>query len=63
MFGIDDPGIYVAYLLMFVCVVFAVIYGVKNWNVGRQDPTDEDVKKMSRWEKKEDSINEKFENK
>lgn len=62
MFGIDDPGIYMAYLLMFACVVFAVIFGIRNWNKG-QDPTPEELKKASRWEKKEEKINEKFENK
>jgi len=32
MFGINDPGIYIAYLLMAGCVVFAVWYGVSRWN-------------------------------
>lgn len=61
MFGIDDPGIYMAYLLMFVCVVYAVVFGIKNWNKG-QEPTNDDIKKVSRWEKKEKKINAKFKN-
>lgn len=32
MFGIDDPGIWIAYILMLVCVVFSVIYSIKTWN-------------------------------
>ncbi|WP_363318657.1 symporter small accessory protein [Massilibacteroides sp.] len=32
MFGIDDPGIWLAYLLAFACLVFSVIYGIVNWN-------------------------------
>jgi hypothetical protein len=32
MFGIEDPGIWIAYLLGFLCVAFAVWYGVSRWN-------------------------------
>ena len=32
MFGIDDPGIYIAYLLMVGCLVFAIGYGISKWN-------------------------------
>lgn len=32
MFGIEDPGIWLAYLLAFACLVFSVIYGIVNWN-------------------------------
>ena len=32
MFGIDDPGIWVAYVLAILCVVFAIWYGITNWN-------------------------------
>jgi hypothetical protein len=37
MFGIPDPGIWIAYLLEVLCVVFAVWYGVKYWNKEDQD--------------------------
>lgn len=52
MFGISDPGIYLAYLLVFLCVIFAVIYGIVNWNKGGIDntlPLDEEIK----WEEEE----------
>jgi hypothetical protein len=32
MFGIEDPLIYLPYLLSVVCVAFAAWYGVKYWN-------------------------------
>ena len=32
MFGIEDPGIWMAYLLALACLVFAIVFGVINWN-------------------------------
>ena len=32
MFGIEDPGIWLAYLLIIGCVVFSIWYGIVNWN-------------------------------
>jgi hypothetical protein len=32
MFGIEDPGIWIAYLLEVGCVVFAAWYGIARWN-------------------------------
>ncbi len=32
MFGIDDPGIWIAYLLIAACVVFSIIFSIKTWN-------------------------------
>jgi len=32
MFGIDDPGIWIAYLLGFICLVFSIWYGISHWN-------------------------------
>jgi hypothetical protein len=32
MFGIDDPLIYLPYLLAVICVVFSVWYGMQNRN-------------------------------
>jgi hypothetical protein len=57
MFGISDPGIYLAYLLVFLCVIFAVIYGIVNWNKGGTDntlPLEDDIK----WEEDEFKIKE-----
>ncbi len=32
MFGIDDPGIWMAYLLAVVCLVFSIYWGISRWN-------------------------------
>jgi hypothetical protein len=32
MFGINDPGIWIAYLLIAACVVFAIVFSIKSWN-------------------------------
>ena len=32
MFGIDDPGIWIAYLMIVLCLVFSVWYGISHWN-------------------------------
>lgn len=36
MFGINDPGIWLAYLLAFGCVAYAIVFGIVMWN--RDDP-------------------------
>lgn len=37
MFGIPDPGIWIAYLLEAVCIVFALWHGIKYWNKDDKD--------------------------
>ena len=32
MFGIPDPGIWLAYLLGGLCLIFSIWFGVKYWN-------------------------------
>jgi hypothetical protein len=32
MFGINDSGILIAYILVFLCLVFAIWYGITRWN-------------------------------
>lgn len=58
MFGIDDPGIYLAYLLAFACVIFAVIYGILNWNKG--DETPEELQEDAKWEEEDDKWKEEI---
>ena len=38
MFGIEDPGIWGAYLLAFACLAFALVFGIRNWN--KEDDTE-----------------------
>lgn len=37
MFGIPDSGIWIAYLLEILCVIFAAWYGIKYWNKEDKD--------------------------
>lgn len=46
MFGIDDLGIWLAYLLAFACLLFAVWFGVTTWN--RDDEEEVDITKDER---------------
>ncbi|MFA9389159.1 MAG: symporter small accessory protein [Prolixibacteraceae bacterium] len=55
MFGITDPGIYWAYLLVFLCVIGAVIFGILYWNKGG-DITEEELANDLEWEEKEKKI-------
>ena len=38
MFGINDPGIWSAYLLMIVCLLFSIWFGIRTWN--KEDKND-----------------------
>ncbi len=56
MFGITDPGIYWAYLLIFLCLAFSIIYGIINWNKGGESD-EEEIMTDIQWEKKENELN------
>ena len=32
MFGISDPGIWLAYLLAFACLLFSIWFAITTWN-------------------------------
>ena len=36
-FGIEDPGIWLAYLLAFACLIFSLWFGITNWNKGDKE--------------------------
>lgn len=38
MFGIEDPGIYMAYLLGIACIAFSLWFGITHWN--KEDDND-----------------------
>ncbi|MCW0482882.1 symporter small accessory protein [Gaoshiqia sediminis] len=59
MLGIDDPGIYLGYLLSVLSLVACVWYGAANWNKGAEI-TAEELKRDIDWETKEDQINEEL---
>ncbi len=52
MFGIDDPQVWLAYLLCIASAVFAVVYGVINWNRGDEPVQPEDKE----WVKEEKTV-------
>jgi hypothetical protein len=56
MLGIEDPGVWSAYLLCILSVVLCVIYGAVNWNKGDEPVYPEDVK----WVKDEEEVKEKL---
>jgi hypothetical protein len=37
MFGIDDPGIWLAYVLALLCLAFSLWYGISRWNKQDKD--------------------------
>jgi hypothetical protein len=56
MFGIEDPGIYWAYILTVLSSLICIAYGIMYWNKGaiQQD----DLKESEKWEREEDELNE-----
>ena len=49
IFGIQDPGVAVAYLLSFGGALVCVVYGITQWNKGDEPVKPEDVQ----WAKEE----------
>lgn len=41
--GIEDPGVWLAYVLSLISAVACVVYGIVNWNKGDEPVTKEDV--------------------
>jgi hypothetical protein len=56
MFGIDDPQVWMAYLLCLAAAAFSVIYGVLNWNKGDNAVRPED----KQWVKGEKAVEEQL---
>ena len=42
MLGIDDPQIWIAYLLCILSTIFCIIYGISRWNKGDEPVYPED---------------------
>ncbi len=55
MFGIPDFGIWSAYLLCILSAAACVVYGLYNWNKGKETETNE-VEEEMKWEKAENEI-------
>jgi uncharacterized Tic20 family protein len=44
MLGIQDPGVWLAYLLCILSMLLCVVYGAMNWDKGDEVVYPEDVK-------------------
>jgi hypothetical protein len=53
MLGIDDPGIYMGYILAILGLIACVVYGIINWNKGMETDIDE-IEKDLKWEEKDE---------
>ncbi len=53
MFGIEDPGVWLAYLLCILSTLFCVVYGLVNWNRG-DDPVYSEDRQWADAKDKED---------
>jgi len=53
MLGIHDPGIYLGYLFSILGLIACIVYGVLNWNKGRETDIDE-IQKDLEWESKDE---------
>ena len=54
MFGIDDPFVWLAFVLSIASTILCVVYGVITWNKGDDSVSAEDV----RWEAREKKVEE-----
>lgn len=53
MIGIEDPGIYMGYIFAILGLIACVVYGVLNWNKGRETDINE-IQKDLDWESKDE---------
>lgn len=45
MFGINDPGIWLAYLLAIACLLFSIWFGITTWNKDDEDTNSKKTEK------------------
>jgi len=55
MFGIEDPVIYIGYLLTVLSLILCIVYGAINWNKG-EEPAKSDLEEDALWEEKDEEI-------
>lgn len=55
MLGIEDPGIYLGYILTIAGLIACVVYGAINWNKGKESDIEE-IQKDLNWEEKDDKL-------
>lgn len=59
MWGINDPSIYLGYLLAVLSLLLCVWYGTKNWNNGRETDVQE-IREDEAWELKDEQLKEQL---
>jgi len=57
MFGINDPWIFLVYLLTILSTIGCVVYGIINWNKGKEHEKEEITEEL-KWQEEEEEINE-----
>jgi len=55
MFGFQDLGVSLAYLLTILSALLCVVYGIINWNHPREDQVSE-IKEEQNWEKRDPEL-------
>jgi len=55
MFGIEDPVIFIGYLLTVLSLLLCIVYGAVNWNKG-DDPEGDELETDVHWVEKEEEI-------
>ena len=58
MMGIEDPVIYLGYIFSFMSLILCVVFGIINWNKGKETDIKE-IEKDKEWENKDDEIKSK----
>lgn len=55
MLGFKDFWIFLVYILCIASTLLCVVYGVLNWNKGKQEEDDQ-IKEETEWEKGEEEL-------
>ncbi len=55
MLGINDPAIYLGYLMAILSLIACIVYGIINWNKGMEEDISE-IEKDLKWEDKEEKL-------
>jgi len=55
MLGIDDPGIYLVYLLIIASAALCDRYGIASWNQGAENE-EQEISEEIKWETKEKEL-------
>lgn len=56
MLGIDDTGVWMAYVLCLISTLLCVIYGIVRWNKGDEPTEETDVKWVQDEKKVEEEL-------